>query len=157
MAVTDLLKSCPIFFDLFDNEIESVVKKCKVFTYDPGDYIAKEGDPSREIMILLDGEVSSKKQEGDQLFLVEQFKKGSVFGFLVLIEEKNFTTHIIAEKESHILKIPFQHLLSVFDSDARTFGIICLNLCRILAMRFEKLNSSVFQEASRLRSLMKGS
>jgi CRP/FNR family transcriptional regulator, cyclic AMP receptor protein len=153
MAVTDLLKTCPIFFDLFDKEIEKVVKSCKVFRYGRGESIVKEGDPSSEILILLEGDASAQKNLDGTLHVLEHYRKGSVFGFLVLVEEKNYPHHVIADGEAHVLKIPFQNLLAIFDSDARVFGIISLNLCRMLAARLEKLRHSIHQEAITLKQL----
>lgn len=153
MSINDILKSCPIFFELYDDEIEKVVKNCKVFGYDQGSYIAKEGEKATEIMVLLSGTAIEQKRINGQTVVLERVTKGNIFGFVVLIEESTYSTDIVAETSVDILKIPFDHLLGFYKIDPKIFGVITLNLSRIIAQRLTSLKEKIYNKAVELEKI----
>ena len=153
MAIVDIIKSCPIFFELYDNEIEKVVKNCKVHSYSQGDYIVREGDKGKEIFIILSGIAQMQRKIGKQTVTMETLKHGSVFGFVVLTEEQNYTSDIVVTDDADVLCVPYEHLLNFFNTDPGIFGVIALNLSRIMAQRLNTLRENIFNKAEALEKI----
>ena len=55
MAVRELLRSCPLFFELYDKEIDKIVKKCSVHSFQQGEVIVRDGDEGEEPRNVLHG------------------------------------------------------------------------------------------------------
>ena len=83
MSIVNVIKSSPLFFELFDEEIDSIIQDCHVLNLEPGDYIFKEGEDGNEIFLILSGGAAVKKSD---VILVE-LKKGDLFGEMVLLDE----------------------------------------------------------------------
>src|SRR5688572_8377901 len=106
MLFKNLLKASPLFFDLLDQEIDKVLKKCAISEFGKGDTIVSEGEVAKDILLLLDGEVIARKELEGVWHDIETFKKGAIFGYLVLVEERKYGSTITAKKEAQVLKIP---------------------------------------------------
>lgn len=153
MAINDLLKSCPIFFELYDHEIEKVVKSCKVSCFSSGDYIIKQGDEGNEIYVLLNGTVAVQRDLEEKSVEVEVLSHGNIFGFVVLVEEQKYSESVVAKDSADVLCIPFDHLLSFYKTDPGIFGIITLNLSRIMAQRLDTFKQKIYDKTIALEKL----
>ncbi len=155
MAIEDILKSCPIFFELYDKEIEKVVKKCEVKSFQAGDYIIRAGQNGREIYVLLEGSAKLQKDLPNGTVKYERFKRGEVFGVVVLLEKHTYTVDVVADTSCYVLEIPYDHIFSLYDSDPKIFGIICLNLSRLIAQRLSDLRGDIFSLKNELAKYKK--
>jgi len=137
MAIKDLIKGCPLFFELFDEEIEKVVKSQPVLQFQVGDSIIEEGQQGDQIFILLEGVAELQKKAQGGLFKVEKFKSGEVFGLLMLLDDKPYSIDIVAKTRCSVLEIKHQSIMDLFDKNPRIFAIVTLNICRILGKRLK--------------------
>ncbi|MBF0441868.1 MAG: cyclic nucleotide-binding domain-containing protein [Oligoflexales bacterium] len=153
MAIVDIVKSCPIFFELYDDEIEKVLKDCKVHTYNDGDYIVKEGDKGKEIYIMLAGTAFMQRKVGNKTVNIETLKHSSVFGYFVLTEEQTYTSDIVASGSADVLSIPYDHLLGFFRTNPGIVAVIALNLTRMMAQRMDALRESIFEKTKALENV----
>jgi CRP/FNR family cyclic AMP-dependent transcriptional regulator len=85
MSIVNIIKSSPLFYELFDDEIDSLIQDCNVLSLEAGDYIFKEGDIGDEIFLILTGGADVKK--GDVTLV--SLKKGDLFGEMVLLDERD--------------------------------------------------------------------
>ena len=146
MSIINVIKGSPLFFELFDEEIESIVEDCGVLNLEEGDYIFKEGDEGNELFLILSGSALVKK--GD-VTLVE-LKKGDLFGEMVLLDERIRTADIVAKTYTDVLVLSYDVIFSIFKKNPKIFSLLMLNLCRLLAKRLK--GSS--EEIKRLNALM---
>lgn len=146
MSIINVIKGSPLFFELFDEEIESIVEDCGVLNLEDGDYIFKEGDEGNELFLILSGSALVKK--GD-VTLVE-LKKGDLFGEMVLLDERIRTADIVAKTYTDVLVLSYDVIFSIFKKNPKIFSLLMLNLCRLLAKRLK--GSS--EEIKRLNALM---
>ncbi len=146
MSIINVIKGSPLFFELFDEEIESIVEDCGVLNLEEGDYIFKEGDEGNELFLILSGSALVKK--GD-VTLVE-LKKGDLFGEMVLLDERIRTADIVAKTYTDVLVLSYDVIFSIFKKNPKIFSLLMLNLCRLLAKRLK--GSS--EEIKRLNALI---
>lgn len=153
MAIADMIKSNPLFIDMYDHEIEKVIGQCQVFAFKENEFIIRTGDLGEDIWIILEGKASNIVEEGSHRFEMESFYAGSLFGFTSLTETEAHSSSVVAVEDCQILKIPCKHLISLFSSDAKLFGLIALNLSRIMAHRMNDLKKSVHENIKSIISL----
>ena len=114
MAIPDLLKGCPLFFELYDTEIERIVSHCLVSTHAPGELVVRDGEEGNEIFVVLDGTLQIQKTTPTGLIKIQTLGQGDVFGEVVLIDERTRTADIVANSECHILEIGFDDVFGLF-------------------------------------------
>lgn len=145
MAIPDHLRGCPLFFELYDEEIEKIVKHCTVYTFETGDTIVKDGQDGNEIFVMLDGAASVRKTTARGVLVVQQLKTGDVFGEMVLVDEKKRSADIVAEAKCYVLEIKYDEVFRLFKSEPQIFGLMILNLSRLLAKRLRSANEFVMK------------
>lgn len=135
MSIRDVLKGCPLFFEMFEDEIEKVVKAQEVHHYQADEHIIREGQSADQIFILLEGVAELEKQAGGGRIRVERIKQGEVFGLLMLLDEKPYSIDVIARTPCAVLEIKHSLIMSLFNRNPRIFAVMTLNICRILGRR----------------------
>ena len=145
MAISDLLRGCPLFFELYDPEIEKIVKYCTVYTFAAGEHIVSDGQVGNEIFIILDGSVIIQKKTPQRTVKIQTLRRGDVFGEMVLVDEKTRSADIISETVSHILEIKYNDIFSLFKKEPQVFGLMILNLSRLLAKRLRGSNQIIVE------------
>ncbi|RYZ88230.1 MAG: cyclic nucleotide-binding domain-containing protein [Proteobacteria bacterium] len=137
MAIKDLLKGCPLFFELYDDEIEKVVKDQKVIHFEKDEPIIREGQRANQIFILLEGVAELEKQAQGGRIRVERIKQGEVFGLLMLLDEKPYMIDVITRTKCAVLEIQHESIMGLFNKNPRIFAVMTLNICRILGRRLK--------------------
>lgn len=144
MAITDLLRSCPLFFELYDSEVEKIVQYCTVFSYAPDQAIVHEGDEGNQIFILLNGTAEIRRSLHDGQFMrFGTLKPGDVFGEMVLVDERTRSADVVALGDCDILEVKYDDIFSIFAKEPKIFGLIMLNLSRLLTKRLKQTNQTI--------------
>lgn len=139
MAIPDLLKDCTLFLELYDREIERIVKDCQVFCYEKGQKIIETGHKSHEVYVILDGSVEIQRSNEDgQIIRLQTLRKGNLLGEAALLEERDYRSDVVAKSTVALLEIPYDVIFSRFRAEPRVFGIMMLNLSRMLARRLRE-------------------
>lgn len=139
MSIINIIKSSPLFFELYDEEVESIIEDCQVLSLEEGDFIFKEGDEGNEIYLILTGGAAVKKGE---LTLVE-LKKGDLFGEMVLLDERTRSADIVANTYTDVLVLSYDVIFGVFKKNPKVFSLLMLNLCRLLAKRLKSSSNEL--------------
>ena len=139
MSIINIIKSSPLFFELYDEEVESIIEDCQVLSLEDGDYILKEGDEGNEIYLILTGGAFVKKGE---LTLVE-LKKGDLFGEMVLLDERTRSADIVSNTYTDVLVLSYDVIFGVFKKNPKVFSLLMLNLCRLLAKRLKSSSDEI--------------
>lgn len=143
MSIAQLVKSCPLFHEIYDEEIELIIQKCYVASYEPGDYIIRQGEDGTEIGIILDGEADICVDKGDQSQFIASLGQGDLFGELVLINETKRTANIICKKKCDVLIISFENFYSFYHKKPEIFSLMILNVTRLLTKRLKGSNQVI--------------
>lgn len=139
MSIINTIKGSPLFFELFDEEIETIIEDCHVLNLEEGHYIFHEGDQGDEIFLILTGAASVKK--GD-VTLVE-LRKGDLFGEMVLLDERTRTADIVASTYTDVLVLSYEVIFGIFKKNPKIFSLLMLNLCRLLAKRLKSSSDQI--------------
>jgi len=144
MIDLSILDGCPLFYELYDKEIVKVVKNADVFTFQDKAVILEDGSEGEEIYVVLEGEVDViKKGEDGKSNKLITLSKGAVFGEMVLIDEKVRAATVVSKGMSFILEIKFQKILNLYNNEPKIFGVIMLNVARLITKRLRMANSLI--------------
>lgn len=146
MSILNIIKSSPLFFELFDEEIDGLIADCNVLSLEKGELIVKDGEEGNEIFLILSGGAFVKK---GAVTLVE-LRKGDLFGEMVLLDERTRSADIIASTYTDVLIMSYDTIFATFQKNPKVFSMLILNLCRLLAKRLK--GSS--EEIKRLNGLL---
>ncbi len=151
MATIDQVKRCFLFFELLDDEIELVIKNCYVESFEDGQTIFKEDDIGRDFYVILSGKVRLTKNMGGREIEITVMNKGEALGETVLTHESKRMTSIIASGTVDLLVIDQDSIFLLYDKHPRIFGIIMLNLSRMLTTRLQKSNLTIAKMGEQLK------
>ena len=70
-------------------------------------------------------------------------EKGDVFGEMVLLDDKIRSADIKIEKSSDILEMKYHQIFELFKKEPRIFGLLLLNMSRMLAKRLRSTNKII--------------
>ena len=143
MAIPDLLRGCPLFFELYDDEIEKIVKYCSVYTLAAGQYAIREGDEGDEIFVVLEGSLAVQKATPDGVIHIHTLGVGDVFGEMVLVDDRTRSADIVSKSASYVLEIKYKSLFGLFDKEPKVFSVLILNLSRLMAKRLKSSNQLI--------------
>jgi CRP-like cAMP-binding protein len=134
MALLQIIKSSPLFMELYDNEIEEIIKDCKVRVMEAQEFLFHENDKGEDLFILLTGELSIIKSGIE----ITRFSKGELLGELVLINDQNRTTSCLATVFTEVLVINNKVIFDFYTKRPRLFSILMMNIARMLAQRLKR-------------------
>ena len=144
MAVSHLIRGCPIFKELYDEEIERIVSHCSVSQFENGETIALEGEEGRELFLLLSGKADVFKSLADGKWLkIASLKRGDAFGEAVLLEEQTRSASVIANGKCDVLAVNVDDVFALFEKDPKIFSILILNIARVLAQRLRASSNAI--------------
>lgn len=133
MSILQIVKSCPLFYELYDSEIMKIVEKCRVLSLAPGDFVFKKGETGNEIFLILNGSAIVKK---DGVTLAH-LRKGDMFGEMVLLKDVMRYADIGIDSFSDVLVLEYDDIFSLYESNNKIFSLLMLNLARMLATRLK--------------------
>jgi CRP-like cAMP-binding protein len=120
--------------ELYDNEIEEIIKDCKVRVMEAQEFLFHENDKGEDLFILLTGELSIIKGGIE----ITRFSKGELLGELVLINDQNRTTSCLATVFTEVLVINNKVIFDFYTKRPRLFSILMMNIARMLAQRLKR-------------------
>lgn len=134
MSVLQIVKGCPLFYELYDEEILRIVESCRVVQCVQGDYVFRHGDQGNEIYLILNGAAVVKKGDIE----LAKLRRGDLFGEMVLLKDQIRNADIYIEDFTDILVIDYQTIFGMYETNIKLFSIVMLNLSRMLATRLKK-------------------
>jgi CRP/FNR family cyclic AMP-dependent transcriptional regulator len=148
MSVLDTIKASPLFYELYDAEVETIVEHCSVMTLEDGEHIVTEGEHGNEIFIILSGHAEVRKGQA----VLAGLGKGDLFGELVLLGETLRTADIVATTYTDVLVLDYDSIFGLFKSQPKIFSLLILNLSRLLTKRLKQAGSDIKE----LRTIIDG-
>jgi len=139
MSIQSIIRGAPLFKDLYDSEIDSILEKCHVMQLQSGEKIFNEGDPGEDLYLVLNGKIDIMKKG----VLIASLGKAELFGEMILLYEGTRSTDAFAVLPSDLLLLNYHSIISVYDKNPRAMSIMMLNLSRLLADRLKRSNSEV--------------
>ncbi len=139
MSVLNIVKGCPLFQELYDEEIMTICEKCSVITLKPDDYVFRSGDQGDEIYLILAGSAYVNK-DGHK---VATLRKGDLFGEMVLLKENIRYADVVSDNYTDILVVKYHEIFSLYKTNPKIFSLLILNLSRLLATRLKGAGQTI--------------
>jgi CRP-like cAMP-binding protein len=128
MKQSDLIKGLSRGF------LKQVMEVAEKETYEGSCLLFKEGDPAKQLYVLLKGRVSLTLGEtGHIVYTVDH--PGEVFGWSSLVGRKGFSTTAECKEPTKLLKISVQKLEKLFEKDPANEVIFLRQLVALLGSR----------------------
>lgn len=130
------LRDIGIFGGLSDEMLEHLSTSLTPMRVMPGAILFKEGDPARELYIVIDGEVEVlKKSRRQRDVRVAILGPNDSFGEMSIIDVQPRSATVRALGPSRLLKMTSENLDSLYRSDLKSYALITLNIARDLSRR----------------------
>lgn len=140
-----------MFFELLDDEIDLAIKSCIVESFEDDEIIFKEDEIGRDFYVILSGKVRLTKNMNGREVEIMVMNKGEALGETVLTHESKRLTNIVAAGNVDLLVIDQDTIFSLYEKYPKIFGIIMLNLSRMLTTRLHKSNLTIAKMHERLK------
>ena len=150
MSLIDSIKGCPLFYELYDDEIEDILSSCVVKTFNKGELVMQEGGEGQEFYVVLNGQAEVTKVVNGKKVSINTLRRGDVFGETVLINETKRLTSVEAVDRCDVLVIEHDTIFSTFEKKTKVFAMLILNLARMLTFRLRASNSAISKVHERL-------
>lgn len=147
-------KSCSLFNELYDHEIKLIVKNGRVSTYRESDVMIADGSEGEEIHILLDGRAEVRKETDEGMVMIQELIPGDVFGEMVLLDERKRWVDVVAVHTCHVLELKYSDIYKLYEKKPKIFGIIALNMARLVTRRLRASNDIVTALRSGIKKAM---
>jgi len=135
-----LLRGIEIFEALSVSELAAVASVTEEIVCPPGDIVIKEGETGETMYLIIKGEVSVIKDQGEKHEIeLDRIGSGDYFGEMALFEDVLRSATIRTEQESRLLVLHKQE----FKEIVREYPQIALNICKVLSGRIRKLHKKV--------------
>jgi CRP-like cAMP-binding protein len=130
------LRDIGIFGGLSDEMLERLSTSLTPLRVMPGAVLFKEGDPARELYVVIDGEVEVlKKSRRQRDVRVAILGPNDSFGEMSIIDVQPRSATVRALGPSRLLKMTSENLDSLYRSDLKSYALITLNIARDLSRR----------------------
>jgi ATP/ADP translocase len=135
-----LLRGSEIFEALSVSELAAVASVTEEIVCPPGEIVIKEGDTGETMYLIIKGEVSVIKNQGEKHEIeLDRIGAGDYFGEMALFEDVLRSATIRTEQESRLLVLHKQE----FKEIVREYPQIALNICKVLSGRIRKLHKKI--------------
>ena len=134
------LKGIELFEGLSVGEFAAVASVTEEIVYAAGEFVIKEGDTGETMYLIVSGEVSVVKGQGqDQEIELARIGTGDYFGEMALVDDIVRSATVRTEKESCFLVLHKQE----FKEIVREYPQIALQICKVLSARIRHLHEKV--------------
>ncbi len=144
-TLSKVFLSNPIFSNLKQKDIDSLIKLMHSRVYQSGEYIFLQGDPGIGLYFVIEGEVKIITNLGNKKkYTLVELTQGDFFGELALLNDENRSASALAATDAKIAVI-FKPDLDEFIDRFPQKGISILRgISQVLATRLKNMNEDFF-------------
>lgn len=136
-----------LFESISNDDLHGMMRCLSAYTktFAKGEYIILAGDEVRSICVVLSGEVDIVKEtiSGDRRIMMTAVKKDIFAESIAAADVKESPVSVIAKKDSTVLFVPIEKLLSTCQNSCKFHKQIIRNLVSILASKNMFLNQKI--------------
>jgi CRP-like cAMP-binding protein len=141
--IENVLESCEFFKGLEKNSIEKIAALCQVETYEPGEYVFRQGDFGEQLYVIAEGHVFLERAielgKGKGKVVIGILGKGRVFGCwsTLLGEPHNLMSSATCQKPTKIVTMKGTDLRNMMLNNTDLGFKVLEKLCFLLRDRIE--------------------
>ncbi len=149
--LVNFLKQSDIFFQLTPTQLELVANLCEVVSYQAGDVIFREKSSSKELYIIMQGEVnitisadSPPSRSAPKDVVIAKLSRGQSFGEIALVDEGLRSASAQAvQKDTDLIIIQREPLIMLCESYPQLGYRLMQNLAMDLAMKIRNTDMRI--------------
>lgn len=152
----EILKNVPIFADLNNRELSSVVRILHEREYKPEEIIFREDEPGMGMYIIESGKVSIYVESGQMQLSV--LGDGDFFGEVALLDDAPRSATAIAKTDCKVFGFFQPDLFGLMERDSKLGVKIVLQVARLIGERLRKANKQLLilnEELTKIKSANK--
>jgi CRP-like cAMP-binding protein len=155
VTIVNFLKQCDIFFQFTPTQLELVANICQEATYQKDDLIFKENSRSKELYVIMQGEVDivvdpslvGTMEEGVENRVIATMRRGQSFGEVALVDEGlRSASACVSQRDSRLLIIPRDKLIMLCDTYPQLGYRLMYNLAADLAMKMRNTDLRIREQ-----------
>jgi CRP-like cAMP-binding protein len=154
-SVANSLKQSDIFYQFTPTQLELVANICHEATYQKDDLIFKENSSSKELYIIIQGEVDivvdpslvSTTEDGIPNKVIATMRRGQSFGEVALVDEGlRSASACAAQKDTRLLIISRDKLIMLCETYPQLGYRLMYNLAADLAMKIRNTDLRIREQ-----------
>jgi len=151
-TIVNFLKQSDIFFQFTPTQLELVANLCQETTYQKNDLIFRENTGSKELYIIVQGEVDivvdpslvSASESDSENETIATLRRGQSFGEVALVDEGlRSASACAAAGDTRLLIIPRDKLIMLCDTYPQLGYRLMYNLAADLAMKMRNTDLKI--------------
>jgi CRP/FNR family cyclic AMP-dependent transcriptional regulator len=136
------LRDIGLFGALSDEVLAYLVRQLKAKRVEAGEVMFREGDPAREMYVILDGEMEVlKKSRRGREQRVAILGPTDSFGEMSILDMQNRSASVRALGPSRILRLSTEDMDALYRYDLKSYTLIILNIAREVSRRLRVTDS----------------
>ena len=145
-ALCDQNQEIPLFQGMKDEQVRALLKTGTVLSCQAGDHLVRQGDPHRDLFVVLDGvaEVWRQKDNGERLSLA-LLRTGSVFGEMGFLGRQRRSADVVAVTSLRVLVLTQTFLRRAIRSHPEAAALMLRNLSIVLSERLSITTDRLWQ------------
>ena len=140
-TVMNLLRQVPLFINLKDED-KICIEETEEWRLSEGELVVKAGEPAEHFFVLLEGEISVSKKDGDQEIVVARYTSGAFFDEVPLLLGVPYILTARAESDSRLIVFAEEGFWRLL----RLCPAISSEIFRAMATRLRNLEGSAQQQ-----------
>jgi len=154
-SIVNFLKQCDIFYQFTPTQLELVANVCQEATFQKDDLIFKENSSSKELYVIVQGEVDivvdpslvGTLEDGIENRVIATMRRGQSFGEVALVDEGLRSASACAsQKDTRLLIIPRDKLIMLCDTYPQLGYRLMYNLAADLAMKIRNTDLRIREQ-----------
>ncbi len=130
------LRDVGLFGALSDDFLEHLIATLEVTRLPPGETVFREGDPAREMYVVLDGEIEVlKKSRRGRETRVAILGPNDCFGEMSIIDLQPRSATVRTLGHARLLKMSTEEMDALYRHDLKSYALIVLNIARDISRR----------------------
>ncbi len=154
-SIVNFLKQSDIFYQFTPTQLELVANLCQEATFQKDDLIFKENSGSKELYIIVQGEVDifvdpslvGPVEANSENKIITTLRRGQSFGEIALVDEGlRSASACAAQKDTRLLIIPRDKLIMLCDTYPQLGYRLMYNLAADLAMKIRNTDLRIREQ-----------
>ena len=154
-SLVNFLKQSDIFFQLTPTQLELVANICQEATFQKGDLIFKENTSSKQLYIVIQGDVDivvdpslvGTTEENAESRTIATMRRGQSFGEVALVDEGlRSASARAAQPDTRLLIIPRDKLIMLCETYPQLGYRLMYNLAADLAMKIRNTDLRIREQ-----------
>ena len=135
------LRDVGLFGGLNDAALEGLARAHEIIEVSPGDSVFREGEPGREMFVVLEGEVELLRRVGAVEAHVASVSKNDWFGEMSMIDILPRPTTARVVTQARLLRLTTHDLDVLYRTDPKAYTLLVLNIAREMSRRLRLVDA----------------